>query len=174
MSTSPPSPKPDLASQLPLSPEAFEISRLLLELLHVAGSDRGGSRSAHEASAVEGAPSPTPLTPHAVRAGVHLYEHGQLTIGQLAANLDVSYGWASRVVSELVNAGMAVRASDPVDRRVVHVTMAPEARARVELAYRWRSEAIERALEALDAGERALVIKFLRRTVRELGGSRHP
>ncbi len=172
MPTSPRSTGPEAPTLPPLSPEAFEISRLLLELLHAAGGDRGGLRTAHGAAGVE-TPPPTPLTPHAVRAGVHLYEHGRLTIGQLAANLDVSYGWASRVVSELVNAGMAVRSPDPTDRRVVYVAMAPEARARVEASYRWRSEAIERALGALDPAERALVIDFLRRTVRELAQARN-
>jgi DNA-binding MarR family transcriptional regulator len=173
MPTSPRSTSPDPASQAPLSPEAFEISRLLLELLHAAGGDRGGSRSAHGTPGVE-TPAPTPLTPHAVRAGVHLYEHGRLTIGQLAANLGVSYGWASRVVSELVNTGMAVRSPDPDDRRIVYVSMAPEARARVEASYRWRSEAIERALGTLDPSARALVIDFLRRTVHELAQTRNP
>jgi DNA-binding MarR family transcriptional regulator len=127
---------------------------------------------AHAPSTTDRARTATPLTPHAVRAAVHLYEHGRLTIGQLAANLDVSDGWASRVVNELVTSGMAVREQDPVDRRVVHVSMAPDARTHVESAYRWRSEAIERALRAFDPGERALVVEFLRRTVHELGQGR--
>ena len=41
----------------------------------------------------------------------------------------------------------------------------PAAVERVELAYRWRGDAVEAALEGMSAAERAAVEQFLRRFV---------
>ena len=152
----------------PLSEDAFETSRLLLELIHAShatrdadagpagpGHDRRGSRCA--------APST-----HAIRAAIHVYQHGERTIGELAAGMGISYGWASRVVSELEASGTVARRADPDDRRVVHVALTPESVAMVESAYRWRGDAVERALAALDADGRRAVMTFLRRVTAEL------
>jgi len=157
----------------PLSPDAFEISRLLLELIHVtyatrgadaapAGAGRSGTSPATGAGRQE-----TPST-HAIRAAIYVYQHGERTIGELAAGLSISYGWASRVVSDLEASGMVARRADPDDRRVVRVSLTPESIAMVENAYRWRGDAVERALESLDEDGRQAVTAFLRRVTQEL------
>ncbi len=153
---------------------ALEISRLLVEVL---AAERAGRRGAGESSgdAAPGAFAATtsgahtgpsgPIASHVIRAAVHIYEQGPQTIGQLAAGLGVSQGWASRVVDEMERAGYVERERDPDDRRVVRVRLAPAAVSRVEVAYRWRGDAVEAALEGMSPDERAAVASFLRRFV---------
>ena len=153
------------------SDDALEIGRLVLELIHVAygtsETDGGGSAGAADEPGHAQADRRI-VSPHAIRAAIHVYQHGQRTVGELADGLGISMGWASRVVSELESSGMVVRSTDPVDRRVVHVSLTPQAIDVVERAYRWRADVIDRALEPLDAGGREAVRTFLRATVDEL------
>lgn len=149
-----------------ISADALETSQLVVEFLHVLQSAQGPATA--KAARAETAHANT-MSPHAVRAAIHLYQHGERTIGELATGLAVSLGWASRVVSELEGAGLVVRAQDPSDRRVVRVSMAREAMPMVERAYSWRGKAIERALDGLDADGRAAVLTFLRNAISEFG-----
>jgi DNA-binding MarR family transcriptional regulator len=110
---------------------------------------------------------PAPST-HAIRAAVHVHQHGDRTIGELADGLGISYGWASRVVRELESGGLVERRVDPSDRRVVHVSLTPEASAMVERTYRWRGEAVQRALAGLSLRQREGVRAFLRSVTEEL------
>ena len=103
------------------------------------------------------------MSAHAVRAAIHIYQHGERTVGQLSTGLGISYGWASRVVDELETAHYIVREHDPSDRRVVRVRLDDAALEQVERAYAWRGEAVERALEPLSEIEREAVRLFLRR-----------
>ncbi len=150
----------------PLSSDTFDTSRLLLELIHVAYTTRDSDAGV----APRGRPGAarTPST-HAVRAAIHVYQHGERTIGELASGLGISYGWASRVVSELAAEGLVSRRMDPDDRRVVRVSLTPGADQMVENDYRWRGDAVERALATLDQDGRRAVRTFLRRVTHELG-----
>jgi DNA-binding MarR family transcriptional regulator len=181
--------------------DTLETSRLLVELVHavyatraaeaetaagVGGQDGSstdggvgtgslhGSARAHSAPSAGGVPvrREAPST-HAIRAAFHVYQHGQRTIGQLADGLGISYGWASRVVTELEAGGLVERRVDPSDRRVVNVLLTPEALAMVERTYRWRAEAIQRALDGLSPEQRAGVRAFLRRATEELARAGH-
>ena len=156
------------ARRAPFSDETLETSKLLLELIHAGYATRGAdiARSSSPGDhAVDGRP---PASPHAIRAAIHVYQHGQRTIGELADGLGISYGWASRVVSELEASRLVRRSTDPADRRLVHVTLTPEAMAMVEGAYRWRGDAVARALETLDEAGRLAVRTFLRSVIDEL------
>ena len=146
----------------PLSDDALEISKLLVEVLQVGyPGRRGGASSDPDAPQVErGA-----VTSQLIRAAIHIYGQGPQTIGQLADGLGISQGWASRVVDEMERTGYLVRERDPQDRRVVRVRLAPEAIERVERAYRWRGDAVEEALAGLSDGERAAIRSFLARFV---------
>lgn len=152
-----------------LSSDALETSKLIVELLHAAHASegpRGGIARLHEGGAPREQDSR--LSPHAIRAAIHLYQHGECTIGELAAGLGISLGWASRVAEELEKSGHFVRERDAGDRRVVRLRLAPSAIAEVERAYRWRGDAVERALETLTPSERAALRTFLRRLIDEL------
>ena len=116
------------------------------------------------------------MSSHAVRAAVHVHEHGERTIGELAAGLGISYGWASRVVDELETAHYVIRQRDAYDHRIVRIRLDPTAVAAVERAYRWRERDVQEALKPLSEEERDAVRTFLRSVTEKLRGSRaeHP
>jgi DNA-binding MarR family transcriptional regulator len=171
-------------AELDAERDALEISRLLVEVLQVGHvGRRGGHDPEAAAAAIRGSlgvgqagraatPGPagapgggSPLSSHVIRAAIYIYAHGPQTVGQLASGLGVSQGWASRVVSDLEVAGYLERQRDPVDRRVVRVSLTPKAVERVERAYQWRGDAVEAALEGMTDPERTAVAEFLRRFV---------
>ncbi len=148
-----------------VSDEALEISQLVVELVHVAYATRHVDAETAPAAARG---DPQSASAHAIRAAIHVYQHGGRTIGEIATGLGISLGWAGRVVRELEASGMVNRAPDPTDRRIVHVALTARALEMVRRAYLWRAEAIERALATLDASGRAAVDRFLRLAVEEL------
>jgi DNA-binding MarR family transcriptional regulator len=165
----------------PSGREALEISKLLVEVLLVGhvGRRPGGETTAHANTADGGGfhatgsadgtgahqGLPEPIASHVIRAAIYVHTNGPQTIGQLAAGLGISQGWASRIVDEMERAGYLERQRDPQDRRVVRVSLVPAAVERVELAYRWRGDAVEAALQGMSAEERSAVEQFLRRFV---------
>jgi DNA-binding MarR family transcriptional regulator len=145
----------------PDGPEADEVERLNTLLTRV----RVGSHVVRRLVSVERVgPRPSPLH---VRATVYLTRHEPCTVGELATALDVSLGWASRVVDELVTNGLAERERDPADRRIVHLRLTPTARAFGEEIYRVHAEAIERALEPTEPTDREVIFSFLARLAEE-------
>ena len=142
--------------------EAFETSRLLVELLHAAHASRR-TAEVHDLPASAAGARDEPASDHAIRAAIHLYQHGERTIGQLAAGLGISRGWASRVAEELVARGHATRESDPDDRRVVRLRITEASLAEIERAYRWRGDVVAAALAEHVPEERAAIRRFLRR-----------
>lgn len=155
--------------------DALEISRLLVEVLQLGHvGRRGGPPVGGETATIPGALEAAggargarggPLTSHVIRAAIHVYDNGPQTISQLAAGMGISQGWASRVVDEMERAGYLERERDPDDRRVVRVRLVPAAIERVEMAYRWRGDSVEEALEGMSPAQRAAVTAFLRRFV---------
>jgi DNA-binding MarR family transcriptional regulator len=154
-----------------LSEETVETSRLLVGFLHAAYATRheddaaevAGTGPSGETAAERHARLPAAISSHAVRAAIHVYQHGELTVGQLASGLGISYGWASRIADELEAAHYVVRVRDTDDRRVVRVRLNPQALDEVERAYRWRGKEVQEALEPLSDSERDSVRLFLRR-----------
>ena len=154
-----------------LSEETLETSRLLVEFLHAAYATRHDDDAAEvaetgasgETAAERHNRLPAAISSHAVRAAIHVYQHGERTVGQLASGLGISYGWASRVADELEAAHYVVRERDTDDRRVVRVRLNPDALDEVERAYRWRGQTVQEALKPLSDAERESVRLFLRR-----------
>jgi len=145
-----------------LSEHAIETGKLIVELLNSGHATR---RS--EAAALPGS-AHAHVSPHAIRAAIHLYQHGEMTVGELGRGLGISRGWASRVVEELELAGYLERERRLDDRRVVTIRLRPASIAEVERAYRWRGDAVEDALAPFNDAERAVIQHFLRRVVDEL------
>jgi DNA-binding MarR family transcriptional regulator len=102
------------------------------------------------------------LSPHAVRATLHLFQHGQGTVGELAEGLGVSMGWASRIADELERVGHVLRERDADDRRVVRLRLSDGAMRLAEDMYRERGRAVAEALALLSREERGTVERFLR------------
>lgn len=153
-----------------ISDDALETSRLLVEFLHAAYAIRRDGGGEGEAGGLPGigtgetgATPKTGISSHAVRAAIHVYQHGERTVGQLASGLGISYGWASRVVEELEGARYVIRERDAVDRRIVRVRLNPDVLEDVERAYHWRGRAVEEALDPLSESEKVAVRVFLRR-----------
>ncbi len=163
----------DVAATQP-STDAIDVSQLLVELIHVVYATRDVDASEVLTAHGDEARQRTPVSPHAIRAAMHLGRSGTRTIGELAGGLGISLGWASRVVSELEASGMAVRTPDRTDRRIVHVALTASATEIVERAYLWRTEAIDRALASLDGAGRAAVRTFLMHAVDELPRASRP
>jgi DNA-binding MarR family transcriptional regulator len=142
--------------------EAFETSRLLVELLHAAHASRRAPETAPAAVTGDDAQEAAP-SDHLIRAAIYLYQHGERTVGQLADGLGISRGWASRVAEELVERGHARREGDPEDRRVVRLRLTEGSLAEIERAYRWRGDIVAAALAEHDPAEREAIRHFLRR-----------
>jgi DNA-binding MarR family transcriptional regulator len=155
-----------------LSDEALETSRLLVAFLHAAYATRRSDTNEGQVEGAPGAPgeqaragtvaSPA-LSSHAIRAAIHIYQHRERTVGQIASGLGISYGWASRVVEELEAVGYVTRERDSDDRRVVRVRLNPAKLKDVERAYEWHGQVVEEALDPLSESEREAVRVFLRR-----------
>ena len=163
----------------PLAEDTRRIARLVVDLLHAASASRREESIGPAGSADGEPPMPTsahgagtngraPVSPQAVSAAVLVYELEEATVGGIAAGLGISAGWASRLVEELEERGYVVRERDVADRRIVRVRLSPDAVEEVSRVYRWRDEAIERALDGLDAGDRDAVGRFLAALVREM------
>jgi DNA-binding MarR family transcriptional regulator len=149
--------------------EAFETSRLVVDLLHAAhASRRTGAAPGGEAP--DGGTGRAPASDHAIRAAIYLYQHGERTVGQMATGLGISRGWASRVADELVERGHAARLGDPGDRRVVRLQLTERSLAEIERAYRWRGDVVAAALAEHGPAERAAIRRFLRDVAAGLAG----
>lgn len=75
-----------------------------------------------------------------LKAIVVLVKHRQLTVGGLARALAISEPSASLLVDKLVNRGLAIRETDPADRRRTLVVAADEGHQLVERLLRSRQD----------------------------------
>lgn len=99
------------------------------------------------------APRKIGFTPQQMQAAMQLMLRGELTIGELAAALGITPGWASRLADELVSSGHVVREQDRADRRIVRLRIAPEMRERCAQVYGERAAALGRALAGATPAE---------------------
>ncbi len=170
----PPDPSPQAPESPPASgadkvtPEILEMSRLVVGLVHAVGITRQALEQAEREAGEEHAATIGSVSAQAARAAMYVYQYETRTIGQVAGGLNISYGWASRLVEELEEAGVAIRERDEDDRRIVRVRLIPAATAIVARAYRRRGEAMEDALAPLSGAERQAVRVFLARLTENL------
>ena len=78
------------------------------------------------------------------------------TLGELAADEQVQPPTVTRLVASLENAGLVVRETDGVDRRVVRVKITAEGRRNLQRIRTLKNAFLTRRLTALDPSERAL------------------
>jgi len=147
----------DRPTPRPISDDALEVGKAVVGLLGVRRATRGGATTAGHRVSSQG-----------IRAAIHLYQHGEMTIGEMAKGLGISRGWASRVVEELERAEVVVCERQATDRRAVHVRLGPGSIPYVEGVYRVRAQAIDSSLAPFDPDERAVIIRFLQRLEDEL------
>jgi DNA-binding MarR family transcriptional regulator len=86
-----------------------------------------------------------------------LERHGPLAMSEVAAHERISKPSATGIVGRLVDKGLVERAPDPDDARSSIVTITPEGLRMLNRRRRQRTEYLARRIEALDAGDRAVL-----------------
>ncbi|HEY7066099.1 MAG TPA: MarR family winged helix-turn-helix transcriptional regulator [Chloroflexota bacterium] len=110
------------------------------------------------------------FTPQQMQAAMQLMLRGELTIGELAAALGITPGWASRLADELVSSGHVVREQDRGDRRIVRLRIAPEMREHCKQVYGERAAALSRALAGATPAEIETFVRLMGRISTEIEG----
>lgn len=97
-----------------------------------------------------------------------LHEHGPASIGEIADALGVSQSSATTACQRLEKAGLATRARDVADERIVRVTLTPLGRDRIDAWRRQKREALAELLDPLTAGEREELQRLMRKALSAL------
>jgi DNA-binding MarR family transcriptional regulator len=108
------------------------------------------------------------LAPRHMNVLLTLSVAGPMSVTDLSARLGVGLATASLLVGELSRVGLVERKEDDDDRRRTIVRLAPAHRDAVAGYLSRRSGLLAAALEPLDAGERAGLLKGLRAIVAAL------
>jgi len=101
------------------------------------------------------------LTPTRVTVLLDVVRRGPTRLADVADAEGINPTMLSRVVADLVEAGLIERANDELDRRTVWVKTTPAGRRLAERMRRERTEAVTVALEGLTVAERQLVERAL-------------
>lgn len=132
-------------------------SAVCLRLMQLLPRISRGMRRSQDRSAPQ---SLIPLGPRHVAALEQLRE-GPLTVGTLAARLDLTLSTVSGVLADLDRAGFVTRQADASDRRRTVVQITPDRSAEI---WEWLDGAaapLARVLDRLDPGEQAAFLKAM-------------
>jgi DNA-binding MarR family transcriptional regulator len=94
---------------------------------------------------------------------------GPLRLSELAERMGITAPTASRAVDGLVELGLLVRLPDPGDRRAVRIDLTKSGRKHIEERKARAAAALEPAVGALSAQDRARLAALLTRLADELG-----
>jgi DNA-binding MarR family transcriptional regulator len=97
------------------------------------------------------------LTPARVSALLNVERNGPMRLSVLATAEGLNPTMLSRMVADLVDAGLLERNSDPDDRRSAWVEATADGRQLAERMRRQRTQAVENALEQLEPGDRGAI-----------------
>ena len=95
------------------------------------------------------------------RAIIHLYQHGPMTMGELARGLGIACSTATECVAGLEARGRVVKDRPESDRRQVVVSLTPEAKATAAQVVSQRKVVIERVLQQLSEQKAKAFVKGL-------------
>ena len=132
-------------------------SAACLRLMQLLPRISRGMRRSQDRAAPQ---SRTPLGPRHVAALEQLRE-GPLTVGTLAARLDLTLSTVSGVLADLDRAGFIVRHADAADRRRTIVQITPAKNALIEQWLDGAAQPLARVLDRLDPQERAAFLKAM-------------
>ncbi|GAA1354437.1 MarR family winged helix-turn-helix transcriptional regulator [Saccharothrix algeriensis] len=90
-----------------------------------------------------------------------LAERAPMRVGDLAAELRLAPNTVSGLVGQLIEGGLVVRGGDPADRRVARLSVTPRGHERLAAWQSAHEKRIGSALDRLDPGERADVVRAL-------------
>jgi DNA-binding MarR family transcriptional regulator len=94
-----------------------------------------------------------------------------LTIGELAARLEIGPATSGQLVDRMTRDGWVERSADPADRRALSVTLTPKAHAALRMLDPRQVALEEDILHDLSADERALLLMLLERIRHRLSGN---
>ncbi len=116
------------------------------------------------------------LTPTRISVLLTVVRSGPIRLAELAELESLNPTMLSRVVSDLVDAGLVARVSDDGDRRAAWVKITPAGGKLAERIRRVRTDALNRALEDLSEGDRQAISQALPALegLAEQLGERHP
>jgi len=132
-------------------------SAACLRLMQLLPRISRGMRRSQDRAAPQ---SLTPLGPRHVAALEQLRE-GPLTVGALAARLDLTLSTVSGVLADLDRAGFVVRQPDADDRRRTIVQIVPVKNALIQQWLDGAAQPLARVLDRLDPQERAAFLKAM-------------
>ncbi len=101
------------------------------------------------------------LTPTKISVLLSVVRNGRVRLSALAASESLNPTMLSRVIADLVEAGLLTRTCDDGDRRAAWVEATPAGRKLAERMRRERTDALNQALAGLSAGERELIEQAL-------------
>lgn len=101
------------------------------------------------------------LTPARISALLYVDRNGPVRLSELVVSEGLNPTMLSRMVADLVEAGLFERSCDPVDRRSAWVAVTEAGHALAVRMRRQRSEAVERALSGLSAEDREAITSAL-------------
>lgn len=108
------------------------------------------------------------LAPRHMNVLITLALVGPLSVSDLSARLGIGLATTSLLVGELGRVGLVARTEDESDRRRTIVDLAPGQRQAIGAFVAKRAGVLQTALETLEPGERAALIKGLRAIVSAL------
>ncbi|HEX8093461.1 MarR family winged helix-turn-helix transcriptional regulator [Jatrophihabitans sp.] len=112
---------------------------------------------------------PAGLTPSQAEVLAVLAEQGELTLAQLGRLIVCETGSPSRVVDILVKRGLVRREPGTIDRRVIHLSLTPEACDLLELVSKAEHSLDAVMLQMLDPEEQMTLATLLRRILSGTG-----
>jgi DNA-binding MarR family transcriptional regulator len=101
------------------------------------------------------------MTPARVSALLNIERNGPLRLTELAESEGLNPTMLSRIIADLVDAGLCERTSDPRDRRAAWVQVTAAGRAAAKRMRKLRTEAVQRALDQLTDAERQAIDQAL-------------
>jgi DNA-binding MarR family transcriptional regulator len=101
------------------------------------------------------------LTPTRISVLLSVVRNGPVRLSALAAAESLNPTMLSRVISDLVDAGLLARTSDDGDRRAAWVDATAAGRTLAERMRRERTDALNEALEGLSPTDRRLIEQAL-------------
>jgi DNA-binding MarR family transcriptional regulator len=110
---------------------------------------------------VTAAGSAAGLTPTQISVLLTVVRQGPIRLGDLARTEALNPTMLSRVIADLVQAGLLERVSDDGDRRAAWVQITAAGQRLAELMRRERTDALNAALEGLGADDRRLIEQAL-------------
>ena len=132
-------------------------SALCLRLMELFPRVARGMRRSQDQAAPR---TPAPLGPRHV-AALEQLRGGPLTVGSLAARLDLTVSTVSNILADLDRAGLVTRSADPADRRRTIVQVTPARQALVEGWLDGAAAPLARVLDRLAPAERETFLKAM-------------